>query len=61
MARLYPQSVFGPNGVTIPAVPQFHDEFLGLCAMVEDMVVADPADVDEFMRFVATSGGFSIW
>jgi hypothetical protein len=62
MEALHPQSMFGHTGVTIPAVPQLaHDEFLGLCAMMDDMVVADPSDVDEFIRFVAASGGFSIW
>jgi hypothetical protein len=28
--------------------------------MLADMYVAEPADVDEFIRFVAASGGFTI-
>src|SRR4029077_3128381 len=59
---LYPQLEFGPTGVTIPAdLKLAHDEFLGLGAMLNDMVAVVPADVDEFIRFAAASGGFAIW
>jgi hypothetical protein len=62
IVRLYPQLEFGPAGVTIPADAKLaHDEFLGLGAMLNGMGAVVPADVDEFIRFAATSGGFAIW
>ncbi|HEY4809159.1 MAG TPA: hypothetical protein VIH81_15645 [Roseiarcus sp.] len=60
--RLYPQLEFGPTGVVIPADPKLaRDEFLGLCAMLNDTSAVARADVDEFIRFAAASGGFAIW
>lgn len=62
IVRLYPQLEFRPTGVTIPGDAKLaHDEFLGLGAMMEDMFAVKVADVDEFIRFAAASGGFSIW
>jgi hypothetical protein len=62
IVRLYPQLEFGPTGATIPADARLaDDEFSDLGAMLNDMVAVAPADVDEFIRFAAASGGFAIW
>jgi hypothetical protein len=62
IVRLYPHLEFGLTGVTIPADPKLtDDEFSDLGAMLNDMVAVAPADVDEFIRFAAASGGFAIW
>jgi hypothetical protein len=62
IVRLYPQLEFGPTGVTIPADAKLtDDEFSDLGAMLNDMAAVAPADIHEFIRFAAASGGFAIW
>jgi hypothetical protein len=62
IVRLYPLLEFGLTGITIPADAKLtDDEFSDLGAMMNDMVAVAPADVDEFIRFAAASGGFAIW
>jgi hypothetical protein len=62
IVRLYPRLEFGPDGVTIPADAKLtDDEFSDLGAMLNDLVAVAPADVDEFIRFAAASGGFAVW
>jgi hypothetical protein len=61
--RLYPQLEFPPDGgVIIPPGPWLSDdESPRLWRMLANMFAVTPADVDEFIRFAAASGGFCIW
>jgi hypothetical protein len=62
MALFHRQFEFGPTGETIPADAKLAlYELLGLGAMQNDMIAAELADIDKFIRFAAASGGFAIW
>ena len=52
------RSGWGNNPVLCAVI---HDEFSGLFAIATDLIPLEITDVDELIRFVAASGGFSIW